>query len=206
MNRRLAARQGFTLIELLIVVAIIGILSTIGVPTFKRMVQKAKKSEAKVALGGLYTAENAFFSEYGGYGNNLPQIGFELEGAATSRIYGVGFPTGDCATGTTYAPDKTTSQVGKAIENVFPAYYSVALKSAELGLATKCYVGGVPATGANFKASATGIIAPAVAVASDTSTSDIWVINHERRLVNCRDGVDGGTGDNAICDGVSGGS
>ena len=63
-NRR-SKQTGFTLVELLIVVAIIGVLSTIGVPTFKRMIQKSKKSEAKVNLGGLYTAEQAFFAEKG---------------------------------------------------------------------------------------------------------------------------------------------
>ncbi|MBY0370262.1 prepilin-type N-terminal cleavage/methylation domain-containing protein, partial [bacterium] len=77
-------RRGFTLVELLIVVAIIGVLSTIGVPTFKRMIQKSKKAEAKVGLGGLYTTEAAFFAEYNGYGNNLAKMGYAIDGAASA--------------------------------------------------------------------------------------------------------------------------
>src|SRR4051812_23901987 len=92
-----AKLYGFTLVELLIVVAIIGVLATIGVPTFRQMVQKSKKSEAKVALGGLYTTETAFFSEYGVYGSNIDKIGFDLEGSANNRIYTVGFQDSSCA-------------------------------------------------------------------------------------------------------------
>src|SRR5690606_11881199 len=83
--------KGFTLVELLIVVAIIGVLSTIGVPTFRRMIQKSKKSEAKVNLGGLFTAEAAFQAEYAAYGNNLEAMGFEIDGNPASLIYKVGF-------------------------------------------------------------------------------------------------------------------
>src|SRR5688572_23908334 len=93
--KRAAKDRGFTLVELLIVVAIIGVLSTIGVPTFRKMVTKAKKSEAKVALGGLYTVESAFYTEYNVYGNHLPKVGFELEGGK-NRLYTVGFPPSNC--------------------------------------------------------------------------------------------------------------
>lgn len=64
-------KKGFTLVELLIVVAIIGVLSTIGIPTFRRMIQKAKMAEAKIALGSGHRVEAAFFAEFNSYGNNL---------------------------------------------------------------------------------------------------------------------------------------
>src|SRR5580658_9390933 len=113
---RKARKLGFTLIELLIVVAIIGVLSTIGIPTFKRMVQKAKKSEAKVAMGGIYTSEMAFFSEYGGYGDNLAGIGFTFDG--TTSIYTVGIPTGSCGNGSAASPN-ISNTVGTNINSTF---------------------------------------------------------------------------------------
>ena len=36
-------KSGFTLVELLIVVAIIGVLASQGVPAYKRMIQKSRK-------------------------------------------------------------------------------------------------------------------------------------------------------------------
>lgn len=91
---RSASRAGFTLVELLIVVAIIGVLATMGVPAYKRMVERAKTKEAQVALGGIYTANIAFQSEYGAFGSNLAGIGFDFEGSGANYL--VGFADAAC--------------------------------------------------------------------------------------------------------------
>lgn len=45
-----AKKSGFTLIELLIAIVIVGILVSIAVPSYQKSVQKARRSDAKVAL------------------------------------------------------------------------------------------------------------------------------------------------------------
>ncbi len=49
-------QTGFTLIELMITVAIIGILSSVGYPSYIQHIQKAKRSEAEAALVSMATA------------------------------------------------------------------------------------------------------------------------------------------------------
>jgi len=120
-------RKGFTLVELLIVVAIIGVLSTIGVPTFRRMIQKSKKSEAKVNLGGIYTAEQAFVAEYGTFGNNLGRMGYETDGKPDQMTYTLGFFTNGCVPGAfrtagTVTP-ASTAGAGAALAAAYPNYY-----------------------------------------------------------------------------------
>lgn len=61
------SQSGFTLIELMIVVGVIGILVSIAVPSFQKYQRKAMQSEAKLALAAIYTAEQAFYSEYAAY-------------------------------------------------------------------------------------------------------------------------------------------
>jgi type IV pilus assembly protein PilA len=66
--------MGFTLVELMIVVAIIGLLATIAVPSFLRMRLKVKVSEAKANLGAIRVCEHAFFAEYNRFVGNQPYI------------------------------------------------------------------------------------------------------------------------------------
>jgi prepilin-type N-terminal cleavage/methylation domain-containing protein len=54
-NRALKSPLGFTLIELMIVVVIIGILAAIAIPNFLTYQARAKQSEAKLALGDIFT-------------------------------------------------------------------------------------------------------------------------------------------------------
>ena len=62
--RNLLKRQkGFTLIELMIVVAIIGILAAIAIPNFLKFQARAKQSEAKSNLKGIYTALRTYYAE-----------------------------------------------------------------------------------------------------------------------------------------------
>ena len=56
-------QRGFTLVELMIVVAIIGILAAIAIPNFSKFQARAKQSEAKANLKGIYTAKHASYGE-----------------------------------------------------------------------------------------------------------------------------------------------
>ena len=83
--------QGFTLVELMVVVAIIGLLSAVALPNFKKYQAKAKVSEAKLQLSALYTAEQSFFSDYNIYATCLNYMGYDPRNEAPSRYYAVGF-------------------------------------------------------------------------------------------------------------------
>ena len=85
--------SGFTLVELMIVVAIIGVLSAVAVPNFKKYQAKAKSSEAKVQLAAAYTAQQAFYGDFGIYHSCLSYMGYEPINEFESRYYGIGFGT-----------------------------------------------------------------------------------------------------------------
>ena len=59
--------RGFTLIELLVVVAIIGILSAIGVVSYGKYKTSAEKKQAEISLNSIYLAEQEYKSNNGEY-------------------------------------------------------------------------------------------------------------------------------------------
>lgn len=91
-------QKGFTLVELMVVVAIIGILSAVAIPNFKKYQAKSKQGEAKLQLSSIYTAETSFYSEYDSYHSCLQFMGFDpgngaAPGGNTGGYYAVGIST-----------------------------------------------------------------------------------------------------------------
>ena len=66
--KRLSKRQtGFTLVELMIVVAIIGVLAAIAIPSFTSYQLRAKRSEAYANLVSIARSQETFFVTNGFY-------------------------------------------------------------------------------------------------------------------------------------------
>jgi type IV pilus assembly protein PilA len=92
--KSLKRQSGFTLVELMVVVAIIGLLSAVAIPNFRKYQAKSKMSEAKLQLSSLYTAETAFFSDFNIYGTCLSYMGYDPSPEFRQRYYAVGFAAG----------------------------------------------------------------------------------------------------------------
>ena len=59
--------RGFTLIELLVVVAVIGVLSAIGIVSFGKYKTSAEKKQAEISLKSIYLAQQEYKSNNGEY-------------------------------------------------------------------------------------------------------------------------------------------
>lgn len=74
--RQKAPSQGFSLIELLIVVAILGILGMIALPSFLNQAARAQQTKALNAVGAMNRAQQSFFYENGQFSNSIAELGF----------------------------------------------------------------------------------------------------------------------------------
>jgi type IV pilus assembly protein PilA len=110
--KSLKRQDGFTLVELMVVVAIIGLLSAVAIPNFKKYQAKAKISEAKLQLSALYTAQASFFSDYNIYHNCLAYMGFDPNPERANRYYAIGIAVAANINGTA-----TTGAYGAAVNS-----------------------------------------------------------------------------------------
>ncbi len=68
-NRAYDNNTGFTLIEILIVVAIIGIIATVAVPSYVENVNKSKRGEAKALMSTMAQQLERCFTQFNSYAN-----------------------------------------------------------------------------------------------------------------------------------------
>src|SRR5216683_2952731 len=99
MLRHMKGDRGFTLIELMIVVAIIGILAAIAIPNFMTYQAKARQSEAKVNLGGIFTTATSYFAENNTFSTATGDtLGYRPAGTSRYRLNYGGTAAGNTIT------------------------------------------------------------------------------------------------------------
>jgi type IV pilus assembly protein PilA len=87
--------QGFTLIELLVAIVIVGVLSTIALPSFLTQVAKARGAEAKSNLGSINRAQQSYRFDNATFAPDLSTLntaGMQVSG--NSYVYTVTGSTG----------------------------------------------------------------------------------------------------------------
>jgi len=79
-------KKGFTLVELIIVVIIVGILASIGLTQYNKVVEKGRATECRMLLGTLRGAEVAASFETGSY-VIVANLGVDAPSACVSTHY-----------------------------------------------------------------------------------------------------------------------
>ena len=90
--------RGMTLIELVIVVAIIALLATIAIPSYRQFLLRSHRAEAKSALLNLAAAQEKFYLQNNTYTEELadaPPAGLGLTATTVNGHYTVAITDGD---------------------------------------------------------------------------------------------------------------
>ena len=185
--RRMFNAKGFTLVELMVVVAIIGILAAVAIPNYKKYQAKAKTSEAKLALSGIYMAEVSHMADYNVYASCLSVMGYApgkgVAGALTGDYYATGF-AGTFGTSTAILNGNTQCTTTLAVQHAyFPATRIVG------GTTQTALTAGSTsaANGQTFIGLACGIvdqdhITNNCALSTAANVKDVWQINETKTI------------------------
>ena len=86
MNKIKKGSQGFTLLELLVVVVIIGLLTAISIPQYKKVVLRANLSKGISFVEILYQAQQSYYLAHNTFANNLTDLDISLPQGCTEKL------------------------------------------------------------------------------------------------------------------------
>jgi prepilin-type N-terminal cleavage/methylation domain-containing protein len=194
-------KKGFSILETLVTVGIMGILTSIAVPSYRSYVRHAKTAEAQSSLGQVYMAQKAFHLQWRFFTGDLMCAGVAPEG---EMLYNVGFST----TGT-----PNSSYTGTPIKTGNEDFYKLCDKGFGSGKMHNCAFknkhnkngfqappipasvdidGNTKNTIANsseFVAVAIGDIINREPKRTQTTTFDVWSIDNYKQVVRINDGT-----------------
>ncbi len=78
--------RGFTIIEILVVVVVLGILSTMAIPSLFAFTNRARESEARSYVSTINKGQQAYYLKYGLFGN-LANLSVGIDPSTKSYTY-----------------------------------------------------------------------------------------------------------------------
>ena len=166
-----------------VMIPIVGVLAMIAIPNFMKFSCKAKQSEAKTHLAGLYTAEKAFYGEYNFYTSDLKALNWAPDG---SPVYLVGFAYAgpeDLRESETVPSDHDIDRADSSNAEILArgGYTTVRMKTSDGGALTSS---DLPE---DTWVERDRFIAGAVGDIDNDGTLDIWTIDETKRISNVTD-------------------
>ena len=128
--------HGFTLIELMIVVAIIGILAAVAVPSFIKYIKKAKTAEALGNLEKMYNAARVYYLEDHGQNNvSVTRRMFPTTVGPTPTVSCCNFGDERCEPTASWWTDRTWRSLNFSMDD--PHYFRYEFRSSGSGTAAQ---------------------------------------------------------------------
>ncbi len=81
------AQKGFTLIEVMIVVAILGIILAVAVPSYSSFMQKTRRADAITILSEVAGEQQRFISEQNRYATDMTEMGYPNDPMTSEEGY-----------------------------------------------------------------------------------------------------------------------
>ena len=122
-NRR---QRGVTLLELMAVISILAILASIALPTYRRYLIRSQRTEAKIALLQLQTAQEKFYMQNNSFTDNLTDAsptGLGLASTTETGKYTIEVDLAD--DGQTYDATATPAEGGGQVDDTDCATFSI---------------------------------------------------------------------------------